>query len=138
MNSTSKTGDRTPVLIVGGGPVGLALAADLGWRGVPCLVVEQGASDLFINHPRANFVNNRSMEFCRRWGIAERVREVATAPDYPHTAMYVTSMNGYEIARIDPTMGAMRRCPIALRPRSAAIRSGSIRSCGRWRKARTR
>ncbi|HET7670137.1 MAG TPA: FAD-dependent monooxygenase, partial [Burkholderiales bacterium] len=25
-----------PVLIVGGGPVGLALAIELGWRGVPC------------------------------------------------------------------------------------------------------
>ena len=31
-----------PVLICGGGPVGLALALDLGWRGVPCLLVEQG------------------------------------------------------------------------------------------------
>ena len=27
---------RTPVLIVGGGPVGLALAGELGWRGVAC------------------------------------------------------------------------------------------------------
>jgi len=32
----------TPVLIVGGGPVGLALAAELGWRGVACTLVEQG------------------------------------------------------------------------------------------------
>ena len=30
-----------PVAIVGAGPVGLALAADLGWRGVPCVVLEQ-------------------------------------------------------------------------------------------------
>jgi len=28
-----------PVLIVGGGPVGLALAGDLGWRGVPCVPI---------------------------------------------------------------------------------------------------
>ena len=32
---------RIPVLIVGGGPVGLALAGELGWRGVACLLVEQ-------------------------------------------------------------------------------------------------
>ena len=30
-----------PVLIVGGGPVGLALAGDLGWRGVDCVLIEQ-------------------------------------------------------------------------------------------------
>ena len=31
--------ERIPVLIVGAGPVGLALAGDLGWRGVPCLLL---------------------------------------------------------------------------------------------------
>jgi len=30
----------TPVLIAGAGPVGLALAVELGLRGVECLVVE--------------------------------------------------------------------------------------------------
>ena len=36
MAAASKSVTRTPVLIVGGGPVGLGLAADLGWRGVAC------------------------------------------------------------------------------------------------------
>jgi len=31
---------ETPVLIAGGGPVGLALAGDLGGRGVATLLVE--------------------------------------------------------------------------------------------------
>ena len=35
---------ETSVLIVGGGPVGLALASDLGARGVACLLVEQNES----------------------------------------------------------------------------------------------
>ena len=33
---------HTPVLIVGGGPVGLALATELGWRGIACTLIEQG------------------------------------------------------------------------------------------------
>ena len=41
----------TPVLIVGGGPVGLALALDLGWRGVPCTLVEQGDGEVVDERP---------------------------------------------------------------------------------------
>ena len=92
---------ETPVLIVGGGPVGLGLALDLGWRGVECLLVDALERDGYRNHPRANLINSRTMEFCRRWGVADRVKEVGTPPDYPHTAMYVTSMRGHLIARIE-------------------------------------
>jgi len=89
----------TPVLIVGAGPVGLALAADLGWRGVPCIVIEQ--SDGTIYHPRATAINARSMEFMRRWGVADKVRTAAAPEGFPHTALYVTTLAGYEIARIE-------------------------------------
>jgi 2-polyprenyl-6-methoxyphenol hydroxylase-like FAD-dependent oxidoreductase len=92
---------ETPVLIVGGGPVGLALAVDLGWRGVDCLLVDELDRDGYKTHPRANFVNSRTMEFCRRWGVAERVKAVGTPPGYPHTAMYVTGLRGHLVARID-------------------------------------
>ncbi|HXQ50005.1 MAG TPA: FAD-dependent monooxygenase [Stellaceae bacterium] len=89
----------TSVLIVGAGPIGLALAADLGWRGVPCLVVEQ--NDGVIEHPRATAENARTMEFFRRWGIAGAVREAGTPPDFPHTVLFVTRLDGFEIARIE-------------------------------------
>ena len=81
---------ETPILIVGAGPVGLALAADLGGRGVPCLVVEQG--DGVPEHPRASAINARSMEFMRRWGVADKMREVGTPTDFPHTALYCTTL----------------------------------------------
>ena len=90
---------RTPVLIVGGGPVGLGLAIDLGWRGIECLLVEQG--DGIIAHPRANAENARTMEFFRRWGIADRVREAGTPGDFPHTVLYLTALTGFEIARFE-------------------------------------
>ena len=103
-------GDETPVLIVGGGPVGLALAADLGRRGIECLLVEQ--SDGTIYHPRANTVNSRTMEFCRRWGIAEEVRQAGTPPDFPLDIIYCTGLNGYPLARVDrPTYGGHKPLP---------------------------
>src|SRR5215475_11037989 len=90
---------ETPLLIVGAGPVGLALAADLGWRGAPCLVIEQGEGP--ADHPRATAINARSMEFMRRFGVADAVRSASAPEDFPHTALYCTTLSGFEIARID-------------------------------------
>jgi 2-polyprenyl-6-methoxyphenol hydroxylase-like FAD-dependent oxidoreductase len=87
-----------PVLIVGGGPVGLALASDLGWRGVPCLLIEQG--DGVVGTPKMNEVNIRSMEFCRRWGITDDVDACPFPADYPLDSTFVTSLFGYEMGRV--------------------------------------
>jgi 2-polyprenyl-6-methoxyphenol hydroxylase-like FAD-dependent oxidoreductase len=92
------------VLIVGGGPVGLALAADLGWRGVGCELIEQ--TDGAIATPKMNEVNVRTMEFCRRWGIADQVLDCPFPADYPFDVVFVTSLAGHEIGR-------MRRPPRA-------------------------
>jgi 2-polyprenyl-6-methoxyphenol hydroxylase-like FAD-dependent oxidoreductase len=91
--------ESTPVLIVGGGPVGMAVAAELGRYGVECLLVE--ATDGTVDHPRASALNSRTMEFCRRWGISETVQEVGTPPDFPHSVIYVTSLTGYLMATVD-------------------------------------
>jgi 2-polyprenyl-6-methoxyphenol hydroxylase-like FAD-dependent oxidoreductase len=89
---------KTPVLIVGGGPVGLALAGDLGWRGVPCVLVEK--TDGRITQPRMDIVHVRTMEFCRRWGIVEWVENAGYNRDYPQDNAWVTSLaNGYELGR---------------------------------------
>ena len=89
---------KTPVLIVGGGPVGLALACELGWRGVACTLIEQ--SDGIIVTPKMNEVNIRTMEFCRRWGIADAVHACPFPPDYPLDVAFVTNLSGYELGRV--------------------------------------
>jgi 2-polyprenyl-6-methoxyphenol hydroxylase-like FAD-dependent oxidoreductase len=86
-----------PVLIVGGGPVGLALAGDLGWRGVRCLLIEQ--TDGSIYQPRMDLVGIRTMEFCRRWGLVGAVEASPYPRDYAQDNIYLTSLTGYELGR---------------------------------------
>ena len=56
------------VLIVGGGPVGLAAANELGARNLPAILVNEGLET--AKHPKCNSTNARSMEHFRRIGIA--------------------------------------------------------------------
>jgi 2-polyprenyl-6-methoxyphenol hydroxylase-like FAD-dependent oxidoreductase len=89
---------KTPVLIVGGGPVGLAMAGDLGWRGIPCVLIEK--TDGRVTQPRMDMVHVRTMEFCRRWGIVGWVEAAGYNRDYPQDNAWVTSLaDGYELGR---------------------------------------
>jgi len=89
--------DIVPILVIGGGPVGLALAGDLGWRGIACVLVEQ--SDGSIYQPRMDLVGIRTMEFCRRWGIVPAVEGSPYPRDYAQDNIYLTSLTGYELGR---------------------------------------
>lgn len=99
-DKASSDGQRvadTDVLIVGAGPVGLALAGDLGWRGVRCLVVDRG--DGTVEQPRMTRVGIRTMEFCRRWGIVSWVHGCPYPRDRPQDYVYCTSLRGHEFGR---------------------------------------
>jgi len=107
---------ETPVLIVGGGSVGLAIAAELGMRGASCLVIEK--SDRPAEHPRATALNARSMEFMRKWGVADKIRAAAAPPDFPHTALYCTGLQGFVVAKVErPDHGGARASAVS--PESA-------------------
>jgi len=88
---------KTDVLIVGAGPVGLALAGELGWRGISCTIIEK--TDGAIVQARMDLVGIRTMEFCRHWGIADWVRASPYPRDYRQDYIWVSAVTGFEFGR---------------------------------------
>jgi putative polyketide hydroxylase len=70
---------RTEVLVVGAGPVGLCTALGLRRFGIDCVVVDRHPSTL--DFPKGRGVLVRPFEIFRQWGIEGRVREVCVPPE---------------------------------------------------------
>src|SRR5512135_3517126 len=66
---------EVPVVIVGGGPVGLAVAIGLRHHGVDCLLVERHPSTL--DFPKGRRVTVRSVEIFRQWGLEDSIVAVS-------------------------------------------------------------
>lgn len=91
---------RYSVVIVGAGPSGLALAIELGSRGIDCLVVER--HERVGLAPRAKTTNVRTRTHLRRWGIADRLVDASPfGIDYPSDVAFVTRLGGLALARIE-------------------------------------
>lgn len=86
----------TSVLIVGGGPTGLAMSIMLSRLGVSSLLVEKHADTAI--HPKATGVSTRTMELFRQWGIDERVRAAAFDADVFNSIR--TTLAGPELQRV--------------------------------------
>ena len=73
-----KMDKRFQVVIVGGGPVGVALAVELGLRGVSCALIERRKEPQLI--PKGQNLTQRSMEHLYAWGVADQVRAIRMLP----------------------------------------------------------
>lgn len=93
---TIPSGHRS-VIVVGAGPVGLTLAAELGIRGIDTLVLEQNPTT--TDNPRCNTTNARSMEYFRRLGVADRIRRAGLPIDHATDVVYCTTLTGWELTR---------------------------------------
>lgn len=69
---------QTDVIIVGGGPVGMGLAIELGQRGIPTTVIERYPEPLRV--PKGQNLTQRTMEHFYFWGAEKPLRAARTIP----------------------------------------------------------
>lgn len=88
---------RTQVLVVGGGPVGCALALELLHRGVGVIVVEKD-ENIPAYPVKAMLLNPRTLEHMARWGIADDIRAAAVTPQgWQQGVTFATSLTGRDL-----------------------------------------
>lgn len=89
---------RTPVAIVGGGPVGLLLALLLDHHGVGSVVFD--AEDSVPAEPRGSTHGARTMEHYRRLGLAGRIRELGLPGGHSAGISFFTRYSGHLLAHL--------------------------------------
>ena len=90
---------RHDVVIVGGGPVGVALAVDLGLRGISCALVERRVG--LSNIPKGQNFSPRTLEHFYFWGVVDQLRAERLMPrPYPVSGItaYGSLMSDYWFA----------------------------------------
>ena len=84
--------EEVPVLIVGGGPVGLSSAILLAQRGIEVLLVERRSFD--TRFPRAHLLNVRTMEIFHEMGVADDIYAQAPTDGDWRKVVWYTSVDG--------------------------------------------
>jgi 4-hydroxyisophthalate hydroxylase len=74
----SHTAGDAHVIIVGGGPVGMGLAIELGQRNIRCIVIERHVQPQPI--PKGQNLTQRTMEHFHFWGVEKDVRAARAIP----------------------------------------------------------
>jgi putative polyketide hydroxylase len=86
-----------PVLIVGGGPVGLCTSILLSQYGVPSLLIERHTGTSL--YPKARLINTRTMEMFRQCGLEQAMREISLPPELSRHAIWAHTLAGKELQR---------------------------------------
>jgi 4-hydroxyisophthalate hydroxylase len=74
----SATEKKRQVVIVGGGPVGMAMAIELAQRGITSALVERRTQEHRI--PKGQGLQQRTMEHFHSWNLLEKVRAARVLP----------------------------------------------------------
>jgi putative polyketide hydroxylase len=89
-----------PVLISGGGPVGLTASLLLSRHGVRSLLVERHPSTALT--PKARGINARTMEVFRQYGVDAAIRDAGLAEGGTGLIVWTETLAGKEIERRVP------------------------------------
>src|SRR6267378_301132 len=108
--------EDVPVLIVGGGPVGLTASILLSQAGVRSLLVERHPGTAI--QPKARGINARSMEMYRQCGVEAAIRKAGLPPERAGFIVWARTLAGEEIER---------RVPWRSGPQSTAV--SPVRNC---------
>src|SRR5213082_353128 len=88
---------EVPVLIVGGGPVGLVASLLLSRLGIRSLLVERHPGTAI--HPKARGINARTMEVFHQLGVAQAIRDAGLPPERAQLIVWTRTLAGEEIER---------------------------------------
>src|SRR5215467_6002388 len=69
---------KQQVVIVGGGPVGMAMAIELAQRGISSAIVERRTQEHRI--PKGQGLQQRTMEHFHAWGLLAKIRAARVLP----------------------------------------------------------
>jgi 2-polyprenyl-6-methoxyphenol hydroxylase-like FAD-dependent oxidoreductase len=110
---TAPAAIETPVLIAGGGPVGMTLALELARYGVRSVLVERNPTT--TRHPKMDLTNGRSMELFKRLGLESKLRDVGVPRENCFDISWITTLAGHELYRFDYPSANEARVEISAR-----------------------
>ena len=85
--------EKSDVIIIGAGPVGLVSAISLAKAGISCVVVERRPTPMTA--PKAHAINPRTLEICQRIGVcADQLVAQAASPDDAGLVHFMDVLNG--------------------------------------------